>query len=117
MPGAAYDAVKNFWDKQDSRDYVSLVDLFTDDAVAEDEAVGSFHGKEAITNFMTQMAEQLPKRGIHFDVVEICGDDETAWAKWKAVYADGRTFDGVGVYKVRDGKIAYYRDYHAIPQE
>ncbi len=53
MPGAAYDAVKRFWDAQDSRDYVSLVGLFTDDAVAEDEAVGSFSGKEQILAFMS----------------------------------------------------------------
>ena len=117
MPGAAYDAVKRFWEAQDSRDYVSLVDLFTDDAIAEDEAVGSFKGKDQILAFMSQMAEELPKRGLHFEAQEICGDDEIAWAKWVAVYADGRRFEGVGVYKVRDGKIAYYRDYHAIPQE
>ena len=117
MPGKAYEAARRFWDVQDDGNYNQLVDLFTEDAVAEDDAVGRFEGKEAIAGFMAQMSKEMPARGVHFEVQEIAGDDETAWARWQAVFSDGQRFDGVGIYKVRDGKLSYYRDYHAINRE
>lgn len=114
MSRTAYETLERFWAIQDEGDYTKLVEMFTDDATVEDSAVGVFHGKEAITAFMRQMAEELPKRGLHFELQEIAGDEETAWARWRAVFADGRTAEGVGIYRVRDGKLSYYRDYHNI---
>ena len=115
MAGDAYDTVQRFWRTQDEGDYTKLVDLFTDDAVAEDGNVGRFEGKEAIRGFMQQMADTLPQQGIRFEVLEIAGDDETAWARWEAVFGDGRRVEGVGIYRVRDGKLSYYRDYFTPP--
>lgn len=115
MAGDAYDTILRFWRTQDEGDYTKLVDLFTDDAVAEDGNVGRFEGKEAIRGFMQQMADTLPQRGIRFEVLEIAGDDATAWARWEAVFADGQRVEGVGIYRVRDGKLSYYRDYFTPP--
>ena len=116
MKGEAYRVVQNFWEVQDAGDYTRLVDLFTDDAVAEDGNVGRFEGKEAIRGFMQQMADTLPGQGIHFEVQEIAGDEETAWARWQAVFSNGQRVDGVGIYRVRDGRLSYYRDYFTPPQ-
>lgn len=115
MGGRAQQVVERFWHVQDEGDYTKLVELFTDDAVAEDENVGRFEGKEAITGFMQQMADTLPELGIHFEVLEIAGDEETAWARWQAVYGDGARAEGVGIYRVRGDKLCYYRDYFTPP--
>lgn len=42
--------------------------------------------------------------------IEDAGDYETAWAQWEAT-TDRGTRTGVGVYRVRNGRLTYYRDY------
>lgn len=110
MPGAAYDALRRFWEIQDGGDYSKLAELFADDAVLVDPVYGTFTGGEAIAAFMTKMNTEMRKLGASFALEELAGDDETAWAQWTATTAKGpRT--GVGVYRVRNGKLTYYRDY------
>jgi len=111
MAGDAFDTIKNFWTIQDSGDYSKLGDLFTEDAIVEDPVYGTFRGREAITEFMTKMVDEMGKAGVHFVADEIAGDNETAWCQWTAVYSTGKRRAGVGIYKVRDGKLSYYRDY------
>ena len=45
-----------------------------------------------------------------FRLVELAGDNETAWAQWEATTNKG-TRQGVGVYRVRNGQLVYYKDY------
>ena len=40
----------------------------------------------------------------------LCGDDHAAWARW-TMRSPAGSRTGVGIYKVVDGKLAYYRDY------
>ncbi len=110
MPGRAYDVMAEFWRRQDSRDYTRLVDLFADDATIVDPIYGVFEGKAAIQRFMDMMVTEMSKGGIEFDLVELAGDDETAWAQWIARTPRGETH-GCGLYRVKNGAIAYYRDY------
>lgn len=110
MAGAAYDVLKQFWEIQDDGDYSKVSPLFSDDATLVDPIFGTFVGGDAIAAFMEKMNVEMRKRGASFRLVELAGDDETAWAQWEAVTnAGNRT--GVGVYRVRDGRITYYRDY------
>lgn len=110
MAGDAYDTIRRFWEIQDDGDYSALVPLFADGAVLEDPVFGSFVGGEAIAGFMASMNVEMAKRGASFRLVELAGDDETAWAQWEATTSAGpRT--GCGLYRVRDGRITYYRDY------
>ncbi|CAN5427450.1 hypothetical protein BH23ACT3_BH23ACT3_07480 [soil metagenome] len=110
MSGDAYDTIKRFWEIQDDGDYSRLSVLFADDAVLEDPVFGTFTGGEAIAGFMEKMNVEMAKRGASFRLVELAGDGETAWAQWEATTsAASRT--GVGVYRVRGGKLTYYRDY------
>ena len=110
MAGDAYDTIKRFWDIQDGGDYSQLSSLFADDAILEDPVYGHFEGGEAIAGFMTMMNAEMAKAGASFRLVELAGDDTTAWAQWEATTSKGpRT--GVGVYRVRAGKLTYYRDY------
>jgi steroid Delta-isomerase len=110
MPGHAFETIKEFWRIQDNGDYSLLAGLFADDAVLVDPLYGTFTGGVAIAGFMTKMNEAMAKAGASFRLVELAGDHETAWAQWSATTNKGdRT--GVGVYRVRNNKITYYRDY------
>ena len=84
MPGQAHDVMSAFWTVQNDRDYSKLVDLFADDATIVDPIYGVFQGKAAIARFMALMVEEMGKRGVSFDLVELHGDHETAWALWRA---------------------------------
>ncbi len=110
MPGEAHDTIAEFWRIQDEGDYARTADLFADDAVLVDPIFGTFEGRDAILAFMTRMNAEMAARGASFALVELAGDDETAWAQWRATTDDGER-QGVGVYRVRDGRITYYRDY------
>ena len=110
MAGDAYDTIKRFWEIQDEGDYSKLSALFADDAVLEDPIFGTYVGGEAIAGFMEKMNVEMRARGASFRLVELAGDDETAWAQWEATTSAGPR-QGVGVYRVRDGKLTYYRDY------
>jgi steroid delta-isomerase len=114
MAGDAYDTIKRFWEIQDAGDYSKLSALFADDAVLDDPVFGTFTGGEAIAGFMEKMNVEMAKLGASFRLVELAGDGETAWAQWEAVVTNGPspgTRTGVGVYRVHDGKLTYYRDY------
>jgi ketosteroid isomerase-like protein len=110
MSGDALTTLRRFWDIQDGHDYRELVELFADDAVLVDPVYGTFEGREAIRGFMERVTADMADRAVTFRLVELAGDEETAWAQWQATTPAG-VFDGVGVYRVRDGRLTYYRDY------
>ena len=114
MPGAAYETLRRFWTIQDDGDYSRLAELFADDAELVDPVYGTFRGATAIAEFMGKMNTEMEKAGASFALVELAGDDETAWAQWRATTKRGDR-EGVGVYRVRDGRITYYRDYMNEP--
>ena len=116
MAGDAEETLRRFWQIQDGGDYAKLVELFDDAAVLVDPVFGTFTGAEAIAGFMTRMNAEMAKAGATFRLVDLAGDDHVAWAQWEATTARGpRT--GVGVYRVRAGRITYYRDYMNAPGE
>ncbi len=110
MAGDAYDTIKRFWEIQDGGDYSLLSELFADDAVLEDPIYGTFRGSDEITGFMTKMNVDMAKAGASFRLVELAGDEHTAWAQWEATTSKGPR-QGVGVDRVHGGKLVYYRDY------
>lgn len=112
-PGAA-EVIRRFWEIQDEGDYSQLSVLFADDAVLEDPVFGTFTGAAAITGFMERMNTDMAKAGASFRLVELSGGGETAWAQWEATTSRGAR-SGVGVYRVADGRLTYYRDYMNEP--
>lgn len=110
MAGDAHDTIRRFWRAQDSGDYTATVALFADDAVFVDPIYGTFEGRSAIGAFMAEMNDAVGAINGVFELEELAGDDTTAWAQWRFVSDRGERF-GVGVYRVRDGLITYYRDY------
>jgi len=106
----ACEAIENFWRVQDGGDYTRLPDLFADDATLVDPIFGTFQGIEAIRGFMAKMVREVGDLKMQFRVLEVAGAGEVAWAQWIAVTPSGE-INGCGLYKVRDGKLTYYRDY------
>lgn len=110
MAGDADDTLRRFWRIQDAHDYGALAELFADDAVFVDPAFGTFEGRAAIAEFLDRVTSEMADRETTFRLVELAGEDESAWARWEAVSPAG-VRSGVGIYRVRDGLITYYRDY------
>jgi alkanesulfonate monooxygenase SsuD/methylene tetrahydromethanopterin reductase-like flavin-dependent oxidoreductase (luciferase family)/ketosteroid isomerase-like protein len=106
----ADEVARRFWQIQDGGDYERLSALFAEDAVLEDPVYGTFRGADAIAGFMARMNVEMRARGVSFRLVELAGAGEAAWARWEADTGAGpRT--GVGIYRVRDGRLTYYRDF------
>lgn len=110
MAGEARDTIERFWRIQDEGDYSALTKLFAEEAVLDDPIFGRFEGREAIGAFLEKMNVETRKNGVSFRLVELAGDEETAWAQWSATMPDGER-QGVGVYRVKNGELVYYRDY------
>ena len=111
MAGEARRVVEEFWRIQGEGDYTKLVHLFAQDSLLEDPIFGRFEGRDAILGFMTKMVVEMKERKVHFTVDEICGDDHAAWARWTMHMAGTAPRSGAGIYKVKSGKMTYYRDY------
>lgn len=110
MAGEAQRVIEEFWNIQDAGDYTRLAPLFAPDAVLDDPIYGRFEGRAKILEFMTMMVAEMGERKIHFTLDEVCGDDHAVWARWTMHSPEGSR-GGVGIYKVEDGLMTYYRDY------
>lgn len=107
--------IRKFWEIQDSGDYTQLVPLFADDAVLVDPIWGTFNGREAIAGFMAKMVEEMGAQQTRFTLEDVGGGEQpdgsgVAWAQWIAHTPRG-DISGSGLYRTRDGKLTYYRDY------
>ena len=102
--------IEEFWRRQDSGDYTLTAELFSDDAVLVDPYFGTSEGQPAIAKFMAKMLTEMGERQTRFRIVEIAGSGDVAWAQWIAETPRGEV-NGCGLYRVRNGKLTYYRDY------
>lgn len=112
--GQAQRVIEEFWRIQDAGDYTRLAPLFAEDAVLDDPVHGRFEGRAKILEFMTMMVREMGERKISFSLDEVCGDDHAAWARWTMHTGAGQSRGsrgGVGIYKVENGLMTYYRDY------
>jgi len=110
MAGDGYDTIKRFWQVQDEGDYTATVSLFADDALFVDPIYGTFEGRDAIGEFMQKMNGAVAAINGVFELVDLAGGDNSAWAQWRFT-SDRGVRDGVGIYRTRDGQITYYRDF------
>ncbi len=110
MPGDAQNTITRFWEIQDAGDYTATAALFAEDAMFVDPVYGIFEGREAIASFMAKMNDAVGSINGVFDLVEVAGGDDSAWAQW-SFRSDHGIREGVGIYRVRNGQITYYRDY------
>jgi steroid delta-isomerase len=114
MAGDAAAVIQQFWEIQDAGDYTALTRLFADDAILVDPFIGEIHGNVAVGQYMQKMNEQVGAQDGRFERIDVVTGGEAAWTSWNWITKDG-TANGVTVYKIKDGKIAYYRDYMGSP--
>jgi len=107
---AAREVIGKFWDIQNDGDYGALLPLFAEDAVFEDPIIGRVEGKKAIGELLNRLTKELADVGHFFEVLEIAGDEEVAWARWIWKRDEG-DLEGVGLYRVKNGKLVSYRDF------
>ena len=112
----AKEVIEEFWRIQDGHDYTRLIPLFADDATFEDPTIGRVEGKEAIAELFARLTKELADKKMHFEVLEIAGGDTVAWARWLWKRHDG-DLEGVGLYRVEDGKLISYRDFFDVPEQ
>ena len=112
----AKEIIEKYWETQNEGDYTKVVDLFSDDAVLEDPIYGTFEGKKEIAKFMQKMTNEMGARNISFIAKDIDGDGEVAWAQWTAITPDGK-MEGCGLYRVKNEKMVYYKDYMNPPKD
>ena len=115
MEGKAYEVLKEFWSNQDSGDYTLSAHMFSKDALFVDPIYGTFTGRREITGFLIRMNSVVASINGIFRLEKLSGDESTAWAQWSFTSDQGHR-EGVGVYKVENGQITYYRDYMNEPE-
>jgi ketosteroid isomerase-like protein len=106
----ALDLVRRFWQIQDDGDYGRLAPLFTDDAVFTDLIYGRMEGGQAIADYMQLMKQEMPQRGITFELVDCAGDTSVAWSQWWCHFPNG-SIPGWTLHTVRDGAFTLDADY------
>jgi ketosteroid isomerase-like protein len=107
---AALAAVRRFWQIQDERRYGELAELFAPDAVFEDLIYGRFEGHAAVTGYLQRMETEMPAYGITFTLVDLAGDETTAWSQLTTNFPNG-TVPGWTLHRVRDGMITLDADF------
>lgn len=115
--------LKEFSARVQTGDGDRFAELFTEDGVYHDIFYGEFKGREAIA----EMLRLFHKGGKDFiwELYEPAEANGVGYAQWLFSYtatherAAGRriTFDGVGVFHLKDGLIARYEDFSngAVP--
>lgn len=98
-------------------EYERFAELFTEDGVYDDIFYGAYKGRAAIADMLRRFhADGKDFKWEMFDPAEAGG---VGYARWLFSYtarherAGGKrvTFEGVGVYHLRDGLIARYEDF------
>ncbi|QJB69982.1 nuclear transport factor 2 family protein [Parasphingorhabdus halotolerans] len=113
--GQAKALAEQFWDIQINGSHVDLLPLFADNAVFEDPAIGRVEGKPAIAKLLAHLDKLFAGNPPQFEVLEIAGDETVAWSRWIWKRPQGDV-EGVGLYRVQDGKFISYRDVFAVPE-
>lgn len=114
--GEAKALAEKFWDIQINGSHAELLPLFADDAVFEDPAIGRIEGKLAIEKLLHHLDKIFGDNPPQFEVLEIAGDESVAWSRWVWKRPQGDV-EGVGLYKVKEGKFTSYRDVFEVPDQ
>jgi len=114
-PGAAVTALIK---ANEARDIEALLALLTDDIVYENVPMGVMHGHDEVRAMLGPFAEGAER--IEWEVLEQVEDGDTVMNEridrfW---LAGGHEIElrVAGVFKVRDGKVAVWRDYFDLAE-
>ena len=96
-----------------AQDFDELHEIFTDDVAIEWPQSGEhFQGKEACVNIFVNYPGGSPRiLGLN----RLTGEGSVWVGEADILYPDGRKWMVVGIYELRDGKVAHEVDYFAEP--
>ncbi|RJP25158.1 MAG: nuclear transport factor 2 family protein [Candidatus Abyssobacteria bacterium SURF_5] len=105
------DAYNNF-----AADEPETLDLFSQDVVYTDPRFPPFEGKEALRNYLQQLAGENRALQVAWEFTNLISEGEHAAVEWKVrsgVDFGGKPleFSGAAFFRARAGKICYYRGY------
>jgi len=122
--------IQNLWRAIEKEEYGSLKTMFALGAQYVDPVHGAIVGDEAIAEHLEglytyaknkdsvdfmgggkfELMELMDSRSGTFTLCEVCEEGEKGWASWQWNGFRGEV-DGVSVYRLKNGKITYCRDY------
>ena len=108
--------VEQFWQLQMTGNHVDMLPMFADDAVFEDPAIGRVEGKPAIAKLLAHLDKIFANTTMKFELREVAGEEHVAWSRWIWKRPEGDV-EGVGLYRVEDGKFTSYCDFFAVPDD
>ena len=106
------EVVKAFCDAWSRRNVEEILAFFTDDGVYHNIPVAPATGKEAIRNLLNFIL--TPAQSVKFDITKIAAAGDTVLTERVDTFEMGGkqvVLPVAGVFEVRDGKIAAWRDY------
>jgi ketosteroid isomerase-like protein len=109
--------LRAFCSAVERRDGKALADLFTEDGVYHDVFYGDFRGRQRVAELIDDWFHRTAK-DFRWDMHRPVSDGQMLYAYYTFSYvstlpeAEGRRvgFEGVAMMKLRDGKIAEYRE-------
>ena len=114
---AAESLVREFCDAWSKLDAELLVDYFTEDGVYHNMPMAPLEGKEAIRGFLVGFLAGVSTA--EFKMVNVVASDDVVMTeRIDSFTLAGRfgEFPVCGVFEVKDGKIAAWRDYFDLAQ-
>ncbi len=107
------DVVTSYFECVNSGRWDDYVDLFADTIVMDEQLLGRVEGKQQLAAGIEGLRGNPDFRNIPADMV-VEGDQ--AMVRWniRSPKADGSMLDvkGVNFFRVKDGKIVYFANYH-----
>ncbi len=110
--------VRDFCGAWERLDRVAILDSFTDDAVYHNMPMQPAVGKPAIGVLLDMILGQAAD-GVVFDIKHIVADGDVVLTERVDTFTTGDkkiALDVMGVFELRDGKIAAWRDYFDMAQ-
>lgn len=110
--GDAVQTVRDFCAAWEARDQQRILDAFTEDAVYHNIPMQPAKGKDAIKGLLGMILG--PATEVEFEIVNIVGEGDIVMTERVDKFHMGeRTIElpVMGVFEVREGKIAAWRDY------
>ena len=108
----AIQVVRDFCAAWEARDQQRILDAFTDDAVYHNMPMQPAKGKDAIKGLLSMIL--TPASDVMFEIKHIVADGDVVMTERIdsfEIAARTVTLPVMGVFEVRDGKIAAWRDY------
>lgn len=108
----AKQVVREFCAAWEARDQQRILDAFTDDGVYHNMPMAPAAGKDAIRGLLGMIL--APATDVRFQITHMVADGDVVLTERIDTFVTGGktvTLPVMGVFEVRDGKIAAWRDY------